>query len=233
MALAHSPRIVTDGLVLHLDAANTKSYIGSGTSWVDISGKGNNGTLVGGTGYSSDNGGCLIFDGTDDKVTMSAGSDFAYGTGDFTVEIWFNVTGTTPQTWGEVLYAQTIGGTNYFKVNSARGNPPSKYPTFTYGTGGGTAVVSSTAYTEGTWHHYVVTRNGTALTVYLDNSSVATATVSHNFTNTSYVPTIGGYTHTNSNNFDGKISIVRVYKGKGFSSSDVTQNYNAMKWRYG
>ena len=234
MALAHSPRIVTDGLILHLDAANPKSYIGSGTSWVDISGKGNNGTLVGGTGYSSDNGGCLIFDGTDDKVTMSAGSDFAYGTGDFTVEIWFNVTGTTPQTWGEVLYAQTIAGTNYFVVNSAIGNPPSKYPTFTHGTGGGgTGVVSSTAYTEGTWHHYVVTRNGTALTVYLDNSSVATATVSQNFTNTSYVPTIGAYTHINSNNFDGKISIVRVYKGKGFSSSDVTQNYNAIKWRYG
>ena len=234
MSTRYNPSIVRDSLALYVDAANVKSYPGSGTTWKDISGKGNHGTLVGGTGYSSDNGGYLIFDGTDDKVTMSAGSDFAYGTGDFTVEIWFNVTGTTPQNWGEVLFAQTVAGTNYFVVNSSRGNPVSKLPTFTHGTSGsGTAVASSTAYTEGTWHHYVVTRNGTALTVYLDNSSVATATVSQDFTNTSYVPTIGGYTHTNSNNFDGKIAQVRVYKGKGLTSSEVTQNYNAMKGRFG
>ena len=44
MALAHSPKIVTDGLVLCLDAGNPKSYPGSGTTWYDLSGNGNNGT---------------------------------------------------------------------------------------------------------------------------------------------------------------------------------------------
>jgi len=57
MGLAHSPRIVTDGLVLALDAGNTKSYPGSGTNWGDISGKSNNGTLVNDVGYDSGNGG--------------------------------------------------------------------------------------------------------------------------------------------------------------------------------
>jgi hypothetical protein len=46
MSLIHSPRIVTDGLVLCLDAGNPKSYTGSGTTWTDLSGNGNNGTLT-------------------------------------------------------------------------------------------------------------------------------------------------------------------------------------------
>ena len=226
--------IITTNLVLHLDASNSNSYSGSGTTWTDLSGEGNNGTLVNGVSYSSDNGGYLIFDGTDDKVTLPVGSDFAYGTGDFTVEMWFNVTDTSPQTYGQRLFCQTESGTNYFVISSSRGDPVVKKPVFTYTSyGTGTHIVSSTAYTEGTWHHLIITRNGTTATLYLDNSSVATATVSLNFNNTTYVPTIGAFTHSNQLNFDGKISQVRVYKGKGFSASDVTQNYNATKSNYG
>ena len=66
MALSHSPSIVTNGLVLCLDAANSKSYPGSGTTWTDLSGRGNNGTLVNGVGYNSGNLGSLVFDGVDD-----------------------------------------------------------------------------------------------------------------------------------------------------------------------
>ena len=73
MGLAHSPRIVTDGLVLALDAGNTKSYPGSGTAWNDISGNGNTGTLTSmdGNNYNSANGGYLDFDGTADYVDVS------------------------------------------------------------------------------------------------------------------------------------------------------------------
>ena len=73
MGLAHSPRIVTDGLVLALDAGNTKSYPGSGTTWTDLSGNSNTGTLTSmdGNNYNSANGGYLDFDGTDDYVDVS------------------------------------------------------------------------------------------------------------------------------------------------------------------
>ena len=220
---------VTDNLILHLDAA---SY-SSGTTWTDESGQGNNGTLTNGVSYSSDNDGVFVFDGTNDRVNLPAGSDFAYGTGDFTVEIWFNVTGTSPQTWGEIAFSQTVSGTNYFALFTSAQNPVQKKPTFIYGTGNGTYIISSTAYTEDTWYHYVVTRNGTALTMYLNNSVVATDTVSFNFNNTTYAPAIGAYTHSDNLNLEGKISIVRVYKGKGFSASDVTQNWNVSKARHG
>lgn len=225
--------IVTQNLVLNLDAGDNSSYGGSGTTWTDLSGQNNNGTLINGVTYNSGDGGYLIFDGTNDRVSLPVGSDFAYGTGDFTIETWFNVTGTSPQTWGEVVFSQTISGQNYFVVSASAQNPVQKKPRFTYGTGGGTPITSSTTYTENQWYHYVITRNGTTLTIYLNNSVVATATVSFNFSNTTYVPTIGAYSHSNTLNLDGKISIVRVYKGKGFSVSDVTQNFDAVKSRYG
>jgi hypothetical protein len=71
MALAHSPSIVTSGLVLCLDAANPKSYPGSGTTWTDLSGNGNNGTLVNGPTYSSVNGGSIVFDGSNDYISTA------------------------------------------------------------------------------------------------------------------------------------------------------------------
>ena len=225
--------IITENLVLNLDAGNNSSYGGSGTTWTDLSGQNNNGTLINGVTYNSGDGGYLIFDGTNDRVSLPAGSDFAYGTGDFTIETWFNVTGTSPQTYGEIAFSQTVAGTNYFIAYTSRGNPVLKKPTFTYGTGGGTPIVSVQSYTEDNWYHYVITRNGTTLTMYLNNSVVASGTVSFDFNNTTHVPTIGAYTHSDNHNLDGKISIVRVYKGKGFSSSDVTQNFDAVKSRYG
>jgi hypothetical protein len=69
MGLAHSPSIITQNLVLCLDAANPKSYPTTGTTWTDLSGNGNNGTLVNGVGYNTANGGALVFDGADDYIT--------------------------------------------------------------------------------------------------------------------------------------------------------------------
>ena len=61
---------VKDGLVLDLDAGNPLSYPGTGTTWTDLSGNNNNGTLINGVGYNSDNGGSLVFDGVDDHGTI-------------------------------------------------------------------------------------------------------------------------------------------------------------------
>lgn len=68
MGINHQGPIVTDGLVLCLDAANPKSYPGSGTAWMDLSGNGNNGTLTNGPTYNSGNKGSIVFDGVNDYV---------------------------------------------------------------------------------------------------------------------------------------------------------------------
>ena len=70
MALHHSPRIVTNGLVLCLDAGSRKSYGGTGNVWRDLAGS-NNGTLTNGPTFSSANGGSIAFDGTNDYVSFN------------------------------------------------------------------------------------------------------------------------------------------------------------------
>ena len=70
MSTRYNPSIVRDNLVLYLDAANTKSYTGSGTTWTDISGKGHHGTLDNGPTFSSGNMGYISLDGTNDHINF-------------------------------------------------------------------------------------------------------------------------------------------------------------------
>jgi hypothetical protein len=84
------PDGVESSLVLALDAANPKSYPGSGTTWTDLSGNGNNGTLVNGVGYVGTNGGALSFDGSNDYVEFGGTARYftSYITQQITIETW-------------------------------------------------------------------------------------------------------------------------------------------------
>ena len=80
MAINAGPDMIEDGLVLCLDAANINSYPKSGTTWSDLAGS-NNGTLTNGPTFSGDNGGSLVFDGTDDYVELSSLSTSLFSDG--------------------------------------------------------------------------------------------------------------------------------------------------------
>ena len=82
--------IVQDGLVLNLDAGNANSYPGSGTTWSDLSGTGNNATLVNGPTYSSTDGGSIVFDGTNDYVAETSGLSDSFLQGDWSISFWAN-----------------------------------------------------------------------------------------------------------------------------------------------
>ena len=90
MAISYNPSSVTSGLVLCLDAGNTKSYPGSGTTWTDLSGNGNTGTLTNGPTYSSANGGSFVFDGTDDYASISGSITVS----EVTFSVWLKRNGT-------------------------------------------------------------------------------------------------------------------------------------------
>ena len=94
MATNYNPSIVSDGLVLCLDAANTKSYTGSGTTWTDISGEGYDATLTNGPTFNSDYGGNIVFDGNTngEEITGVHNSELNLRN-DLTVECWFRRTG--------------------------------------------------------------------------------------------------------------------------------------------
>jgi hypothetical protein len=84
------PNIITDGLVLALDAGSKKSYSGSGTTWKDLSGNGNNGTLVNGPTFDSGNGGSIVFDGFNDLTTVVGAGKTNYSQS-FSMGTWFYI----------------------------------------------------------------------------------------------------------------------------------------------
>lgn len=221
------PPIITNGLILNLDAGSPLSYSTSGTTWTDLSGNGNNGTLTNGIRYSTTNGGSLVFDGVDDKVSLIAGNDFAYGTGDFTVESWIYPTAFAAL--GKAIFSQSVSGTNYFLFSLGSSGEVSITMTLS---GGGTPINGPSNVQLNRWSHVAVTRISGVVTVYVNTSPGTPTTNTTNLTNTTYVPTIGEYSHANQLPFSGNIANLRIYKGKGLTASEIVKNYDALKSRY-
>ena len=71
MGIAYNTSLVTDGLIVYVDAANPRSYSGTGNTWYDLSGNNNHMTLVNGVAYSTNNGGIMQTDGTNDYIVLS------------------------------------------------------------------------------------------------------------------------------------------------------------------
>jgi hypothetical protein len=92
MAFNYSPKIITDGLVLYLDAANPKSYVSGSTTWGDLSRGGNNGTLVNGPTFSSANGGSIVFDGVNDYINCGTNSSLRPSQ-QITINSWIKLNG--------------------------------------------------------------------------------------------------------------------------------------------
>ena len=121
--------VVTDNMVVYLDAGNNSSYSGSGTSWNDISGNSNNFTLINGPTYSSSDGGAIVFDGTNDYATSPSGVSYLkFGTNDYSYGVWaqFNSFADKDYTLsiltagggtGAGSLSFTTGGTEKFQIN--------------------------------------------------------------------------------------------------------------------
>ena len=212
MAVGYNPRAITDGLVLALDAGNTKSYSGSGTTWTDNVG-GNNGTLTNGPYHTKGpffSSGSVYFDDTSKYLDISSSSDFAYGTGDFTWECWaYIIQG------GYALDHGSNGGTIVLSHTSV-----SRYYNTTVGTG---SVLYTTGFgtipTE-TWTHIAAVRSGGTTYLYTNGVLSSSASDSHNYG--SQAVRIGQYGGGGSNYFGGYISDLRIVKGTAVYTSAFT-----------
>ena len=230
MALVHSPRIVTDGIALSLDAGNSKSWnVGISSDWTDRVG-GNNGTLVNGTFHNDGpfaGAGYVEFDGTGQAVSVPAGSDFAYGTGDFTIEGWFYTTviGTVSGAGaaGHIFFGQTVSGTNYllFGIDSN-----GKLLYYSTSSGGGSDRFSSApdgSVVLNQWQHIALCRSSGTTKAFVDGQEIISISDTFDFTNTDRNPTIGNYTHSlTTQPFNGYVSNFRILKGTALYTSDFT-----------
>jgi hypothetical protein len=213
------PNIVKNGLVLWLDAANTKSYPGSGTSWTDLSGNGNTGVLTNGPTFSSANNGSIVFDGTNDRVDI-AGTVIS-GSQNFTIECACR---SLAASTGEYIFGNYGIGNNgielYFYLNEL---------ILYYG--GRYLFSPDNSILSNTWYIVTATRNGNNVALYINGSLSSSGTNSNSIT-TNNPYTIGNGYDFNGEIFRGNIASVKVYN-RALSASEIAQNYNATKARYG
>jgi hypothetical protein len=244
MSFNYSPKIVTDGLVLCLDAANTKSYVSGSTAWNDLSRSGNNGTLINGPTFNPANGGSIVLDGVNDYVAITNNS-FNYSpgvTGEVSVESWFNLTGAfgtfAPENitaLGGVIGQGIFNGTNGYGLGIQRIGTGPYFCVFQV-RNGSTVVVAVGDIILNTWNHVIgtFTRNNFSR-IYINGTLIqSNSTVSLN--NLSITPNIndaalgrgggGGWL------VGGNIPVGRIYN-RPLSAQEVLQNYNATKGRFG
>jgi hypothetical protein len=224
-----SSGIVTDGLVLWLDAGNKPSYPGSGTTWTDISGNRNNGTLVNGPTYSSTNGGFISFNGTTQYATFTRPSSIVTA-GQITVSLWVK--------W--VTIGTSISAIQALIDNNHSSSPlqgfiiqdrPDMSKFLTWSVNPNTnGCVSTFVVGNGTWRHVVGTNDGFTSRLYIDgalNASFAEsmATVQPNISLAYWQFTPGRY-------FNGNIAQATIYN-RALSATEVLQNFNAQKALFG
>jgi len=227
------PNPVTSNLVLYFDPSNPSSYPGSGTTITDLSGNGLNGTMSN-ISFTSP---YFSYNGTSSQISIADNALLEPGSGDWTMEVWVNqsVLGNDV-----VLGKFDPGGLTVDVSYSIRTTNTTYYAQIGSGSGSGsTLFVNSTNYTGtiGSWSQIVyVFKNGATKTLqtFVNGSSIGT--VNHSLSsilNTSSNLYIGSYNNGEYEQwFDGKVGITRLYSA-ALTASEVLQNYNADKAKYG
>ena len=216
--------IVSDGLVFCMDG---KDHSNTGTTISEIL-NGTSGTLNGDPTLTGTY--APTFDGSADRIDFggeTTSDDFAFGTGDFTIACWFKYTGSNFNSGPYVLDMRAQGEQNAAKPGVYIYQ--TKLQVFA-----SNAVMSDGSETMSvdTWYHLVYTRIGSTRYVYLNNTQ--TNSGSHTVNYVASRVRLGSRSNLSSNQFwTGHIPIMQIYKGKGFTATDVSQNFNAHRGRFG
>jgi hypothetical protein len=211
-------KIVTDGLVLCLNAADKNSYPGSGTTWTDVAST-NNGTLTNGPTFNSANGGSIVFDGVDDYINCGNASNLQITIG--TISAWVK-TSTPGGSFRSIIAKQNAWG--LFVADSIL---------VTYDWGNVATRSTGINIADNTWKYVAMTFTETSGTpsnnaiIYLNGNAVLTTTIKNS--NQSVNVQIA---EANANQYlNGNIAIASIYN-RVLSTSEIVQNYNAQKSRF-
>lgn len=233
MAISRGPKIVTNGLVLALDAADRNSYPRSGTSWLDLSGNNNTGTLTNGPTFSNTNGGNIVFDGTNDYVSITNNATLRPST-ELTIE--YTIKGATPSGWNPIIgygngdytngnylcWVETGGALNSLcRINNGGVIEYRQYS----GIGISTTTLKCMSFTM---------KIGDSIKSYYNGINTNTPT---------NLPAGGSFYYGGTSSpyqivglggawLNGSISYFRLYN-RALTASEVLQNYNATRSRFG
>ena len=216
------PKIITSGCVLSLDAADIFSYPRTGTTWRDLSGNNNNGTLTNGPTFSAGNQGSIVFDGIDDYVNVANASSLNASAQ--TISVWYNATVLPGRESVLVAKHDTVGSWNGYNM-WAGNNTQIKVGSTGYNSGLGTGVTN-------VWYHLTLAyTSNVSLTGYVNGVSMGTSGLA-NLSISSNPLRIGRSPDSFWSAFTGKIAQVSVYN-RQLSDIEILQNYNATKSRFG
>jgi hypothetical protein len=214
--------IVRRGLVVHLDASSNSSYSGTGTGWYDLTGNLRNGTLVNSPTYSSNNGGNISLNGSNQCVEL--GTFFTYNS--FTISLWVSAAGTQNQ-YADIFDNNHTGTRNM--VCQQNSNNLNEYAFDVIGS----STYSSTGFftlSTNTWTHLSFTFDGSVVRGYLNASLFGTGGSMTPNWSSQYLRL--GQWGGGGRNWNGKYGNFMVYD-RALSSTEISQNYNIQKSRFG
>lgn len=230
MAIYGGPDIITDGLILHLDAGNSKSYPGTGSTWLDLSNNANHGILTNGPSYNQSNQGSIAFDGSNDYVSIN-NSSLLNPITNISISCWvlFNssamnlrnifcgkgtgLSSSTTQYWLEKSSANSI--IFYSSINNIDRLLNSNF------------IVSA-----GVWYNVTGTYNGSVMRVYVNGVLYNSSNITGSISTTNIILSVGKLGNYSSLTLNGNIAAFSLYNS-ALSDSNILQNYNATKGRFG
>jgi len=213
MALSHSPNLVTNNLVFHFDAANTRSYAGSGVTINSLVGN-FNGTLANGAGFTSANAGSFFFDGSNDYIIFS-NCDVMGSV--YTQNYWFKRNDGGTHLLVDSFYSGTVvssGGITYYYTNT------------------GATLGASYNFIIGRWNMISLVRGSTVKSIYMDGVLIASVNSSDSYDVSTTDLIIGIHNSLGMWGLNGNIAQLQIYN-RALSATEIKQNFEATRDRYG
>jgi hypothetical protein len=225
MGIDYNNIIVSDGLVFYIDAANPRSYSGTGLTANGLVG-GIGATLINGVGFTSSNNGSFIFDGSDDGMYFST---YNFSTGDFTMEVWLKLNAYPPSANSAIIANRNLSDDGWlFDINS------NQKARLYFQNNNGTAYTIETldVINLNQWINLTAIRSNTSLSFYRNTIFQSSTSFPSNYNINSPISNdyIGRY--QSSNGFlSANISKIQYYN-RALTAQEILQNYNATKGRY-
>ena len=233
MSLSRGPKIVTNGLILALDAANKNSYRGTGTTWTDLSGTGKNLTLINGPTFSDGNMGSIVFDGTNDYAVVNPVSAFNI----YCISMWFKPTTiiNSVSAYKPLIHFKS-STSKYISFGDTTNRVANEYITIVQEPGDKrTAVNDGGSLSAGVWYNIVFNYESSQYNIYINNTLKSTTIGS----STGNVPLITDPDFIYLNSYEGtsgyldsSLSMCMIYN-RALTAAEMLQNYNATRVRFG
>jgi hypothetical protein len=225
MSFSNGPTIVTNGLVLALDAGDRNSYVSGSTTWIDLAGT-NNGTLTNGPTFNTGSGGSIVFDGVDDYGSFNIDASNIYNVGELTFSVWYKVTSSGADTSLLEIGGNYNNWSFYWDLLDSTG-------TLSFSiTGNYSSRVTATTNTKtGAWFNSCGTFSANSAKIYT-NGILENTRNSISLLNQTGIKEGRIANDSQNHRMGGNVATAQIYN-RALSAQEVLQNYNATKGRFG